>query len=157
MYRSGWTRIDGLRSDFERLLDELAGGPTDRGRVLHELDSQSVPINVFETDTELVIVAAMPGIESANVEVQVDDSRLTVRGDKRGPGQEHLRYLTREWTYGPYERTIELPPGLDVDRANAAYGNGVVTVAFPKAAARRTRRIEINADPEKSGQKRPAA
>jgi HSP20 family protein len=157
MYRSGGDRLDILRSDFERLFDELTGGSARRAHATHDQDSQAVPINIFETDTELVVVAAMPGIEGGNVEVQLDDSRLTLRGEKRGPGQEHMRYLAREWTYGPYERTIELPSGLDLDKANASYGNGVVTVALPRTPARRRRRIEINTQDEKTDRKRPAA
>ena len=66
--------------------------------------------------------------------------------DKRGPGQERHRYLRREWSYGPYERTVELPSEVDIERANATYGNGIVTIALPKAAARRHRRIEISLD-----------
>ncbi len=152
MYRSGWNRIDLLRGDFERLLDELSGRsvprrPTDQ----REDEPQAVPVNIFETDTELMVVAAMPGIESPNVDIRVDEGRLTIRGEKRGPGQEHQRYYTREWTYGSYERTIELPIPVDTERAAATYGNGVVTIAFPKAQARRSRRIEIKPEAEARG------
>jgi HSP20 family protein len=85
----------------------------------------------------------MPGIEAGNVDIEVDDNYLTIRADKRGPGQERHRYLRLEWSYGPYERTIELPMDVDVERANATYGNGIVTIALPKAARRPARRIEI--------------
>jgi HSP20 family protein len=157
MDRSGLNRLEYLRHDFERLLDELTGGPARRAHAVNDEDSQAVPINIFETETELVVVAAMPGIEPPNVDVDIDDTRLTVRGEKRGPGQERMRYLAREWSYGPYERTIDLPAGLDIDKANATYGNGVVTIAFPKAEARRRRRIEIKAaDADKSGRGRAA-
>jgi HSP20 family protein len=105
---------------------------------------QSVPVNVFETPREMVLVAAMPGMEASNIHIQVQDNYLTIRGNKRGPGQERHRYLRREWSYGPYERTIELPPvNVDVDRANATYDNGIVTVALPKAAASRSQRVNI--------------
>jgi HSP20 family protein len=145
MNRSGSDRFDLLREDFDRLLDQLTAGAV---RPAHE-GEQAIPINVFETDTELVVVAAMPGIESRNVQLELEDSRLTVRGEKRGPGQERLRYMAREWTYGPYGRTIELPRGIDLDRVNATYGNGVVTIAFPKAASRRRRRIAIATDADR--------
>ena len=157
MYRSGSDRLDLLRHDFEQLLDELTGEPVRRARALHDEDTQAVPINMFETDTELVIVAAMPGIEAANVDVQIDDTRLTLRGDKRGPGQDRQRYLAREWTYGSYERTIDLPPGIDLDRANATYGNGVVTIAFPKLETRRRRRIEIRTEGAKAADRSRSA
>jgi HSP20 family protein len=110
-------------------------------------EPQSVPVNVFETDSELMIVAAMPGLEAENVDIEVAENYLTIRAGKRGPGQERHDYLLREWSYGPYERTIELPMDVDADRANATYGNGIVTIALPKSARRQSRRIEIQLEP----------
>lgn len=106
---------------------------------------QSVPVNLFETGTEVVLVAAMPGIEATNVEIRLESRYLTLRAGKRGPGQERHHYLRREWSYGPYERTIELPDEthVDVERANATYDNGVVTVALPKAASAHTGHVDI--------------
>jgi HSP20 family protein len=106
---------------------------------------QSVPVNVFETGTEVVIVAAMPGIEATNVEIRLENTYLTIKAGKRGPGQERHHYIRREWSYGPYERTIELPGEVhvDIERANATYDNGVVTVALPKATSARTGRVDI--------------
>jgi HSP20 family protein len=139
--------LDSLRSSVDRLFDELGGRRAERGaRDASESEPQSVPVNVFETDTELVVVAAMPGIEAGNIEIEAEDNYLTIRAEKRGPGQERLRYLRREWSYGPYERTIELPREVDIERANASYGNGIVTIALPKSARRRTRKIEIELD-----------
>ena len=147
-YRSSWDRLDSLRSNFDRLFEELAGrGQRGTQSSTDETEPQSVPVNVFETENELMVVAAMPGIEAGNIDIQVDDGYLTIRADKRGPGQERHRYLRREWSYGPYERTIELPINVDVERANASYGNGIVTIALPKAEGRHARRIEINLEP----------
>lgn len=146
-YRSGWQSIDALRSDFDRLVDELTGRGSSRGGWQYtEGQAQPVPVNVFETENEVMVVAAMPGIEADNVEITVENDTLTIRGQKRGPGQENHRYLRREWSYGPYERSIELPMQVDLDKANASYGNGIVTIALPKAASRRARRIEIELD-----------
>lgn len=147
MHRSAWDRLGpfhhapGAPSD-DRLHGGLRGAhKEDAG----ESDLRSVPVNVFETATEVVLVAAMPGMEASNVSIRVQDKRLTIRAEKRGPGQERHRYFRREWSYGPYERTIELPNEIDVDanRANATYDNGIVTVALPKGVAPGTRVVEI--------------
>src|SRR4051794_14717026 len=99
MYRSGWDRLDLLRQDFDRLLGEMTGGSQQHREASGSGDEvQAVPVNIFETDTELMVVAAMPGLEPQNVEIEVNDDRLTIRGEKRGPGQERQRYLTREWS-----------------------------------------------------------
>jgi HSP20 family protein len=144
-HRTPFDRIDSLREGFDRLFDELTGRST--ASQPNGAEPQSVPVNVFETENELMVVAAMPGVEAENIDIRIEDDYLTIRADKRGPGQERHRYLKREWSYGPYERTIELPMSVDVDKANASYGNGIVTVAMPKAAHRRRRHIEIALEP----------
>ena len=60
-----------------------------------------------------------------------------------GEGQERIRYLLREWSYGPYERTIELPCAVDAMRANVTYGNGVLSVTFPKAGSTSAGRVLV--------------
>jgi HSP20 family protein len=97
-------------------------------------DATAVPINLFENDRELILVAPMPGVTPEDISVDVtDDGQLTVRARQHGEGQERIEYLRREWSYGPFERTVELPCAVDARRANLAYGNGVLTVTFPKA------------------------
>ena len=99
-------------------------------------DPTAVPVNVFENDRELMIVAPMPGVAPEDISIDVtDDGHLTLRAAMHGEGQERIRYLTREWSYGPYERTIELPAAVDAMRANLSYGNGVLSVTLPKAGS----------------------
>jgi HSP20 family protein len=94
----------------------------------------AIPVNLFENDRELMVVAPMPGVGPEDISVDVtDDGNLTLRASQHGEGQERIAYLIREWAYGPYERTIELPCAVDAMRANVAYGNGVLSVTFPKA------------------------
>jgi HSP20 family protein len=60
-----------------------------------------------------------------------------------GEGQERISYLQREWSYGPYERTIELPCAVDAKRANVSYGNGVLSVTLPKAGSTSSGRVLV--------------
>ena len=96
-------------------------------------EATAVPVNVFENDRELMIVAPMPGVAPEDISIDVlDDGRLTVRSRMHGEGQERISYLRREWSYGPYERTIELPCAVDAKRANVSYGNGVLSITLPE-------------------------
>jgi HSP20 family protein len=107
-------------------------------------DATAVPVNVFENDRELMIVAPMPGVAPEDISIDVlDDGRLTVRSRMHGEGQERISYLRREWSYGPYERTIELPCAVDAKRANVSYGNGVLSVTFPKAGSTHAGRVLV--------------
>jgi len=97
-------------------------------------DATAVPVNLFQNDRELMVVAPMPGVAPEDISVDVsDDGHLTLRAAQHGEGQERIEYVRREWSYGPYERTIELPCAVDAMRANLSYGNGVLTIALPKA------------------------
>jgi HSP20 family protein len=97
-------------------------------------DATAVPVNVFENDRELMVVAPMPGVAPEDISIDVTDGGgLTLRAMEHGPGQERIRYLLREWSYGPYERRIDLPCPVDATRANVSFGNGVVAISFPKA------------------------
>lgn len=97
-------------------------------------DPTAIPINMFDNERELMVVAPMPGVGPEDITIDVtDDGHLTLRAAQHGEGQERIAYLTREWSYGPYERTIELPYAVDAMRANVSYGNGVLALTLPRA------------------------
>jgi HSP20 family protein len=103
-----------------------------------------VPVNLFENERELMVVAPMPGVAPEDISVEVTaDGLLTLRAEQRGEGQERISHLRREWTYGPYERSIELPYPVDALRANVAYGNGVLSITFPRAEATTPGRLAV--------------
>lgn len=104
----------------------------------------AVPVNLFENERELMVVAPMPGVSPEDISIDVtDDGLLTVRSAQHGEGQERINYLLREWSYGPYERTVELPVAVDATRANVTYGNGVLSITFPKAGATTAGRVLV--------------
>lgn len=107
-------------------------------------DATAVPINLYDNPRELMVVAPMPGVAPEDISIDVtDDGRLTLRAAQHGEGQERIDYLRREWSYGPYERTIELPYAVDAMRANVSYGNGVLSVALPRADSTGAGRIQV--------------
>ena len=107
-------------------------------------DATAVPVNLFENDRELMVVAPMPGVAPEAISIDVhDDGRLTLRAAQHGEGQERIDYLLREWSYGPYERTIELPVPVEARSANVSYGNGVLSITFRKARATEPGRVLV--------------
>lgn len=99
-------------------------------------DATAIPVNLFENDRELMVVAPMPGVAPEDIAIDVtDDGRLRLHAVQHGEGQERIAYLVREWSYGPYERSVELPYPVDAMRANVSYGNGVLAVTLPRADA----------------------
>lgn len=114
-------------------------------------DATAIPVNLFDNNRELMVVAPMPGVGPEDISIEVtDDGKLTLRARMHGEGQERIDYLTREWSYGPYERTINLPYGVDALRANVSFGNGVVAITLPRTDATTAGRILV----ERTGQAR---
>lgn len=105
--------------------------------------AQRIPINVYDTGEDIVLVAPMPGVEAENIDIEVLGTTVTLRASLRGPGQVERRYLLHEWTYGPYERSITLPVDIDAQQANASHGNGVLVLSFPKAHHARAVRVPL--------------
>jgi HSP20 family protein len=117
-------------------------------------DATAIPVNLFQNDRELMVVAPMPGVSPEDISIDVtDDGHLTLRAAQRGEGQERIDYLVREWSYGPYERTIDLPCAVDAMRANLTYGNGVLSITFPKTGAMSAGRVLV----ERTGHARGVA
>ncbi|HEX7167649.1 MAG TPA: Hsp20/alpha crystallin family protein [Acidimicrobiales bacterium] len=89
-------------------------------------EGQHVPVNMYEADEAVVVVAPLPGVMPDDVEVEVTEAgRMTIRAGVRSePAKE---YLLHEWHYGPYERAIDLPDGFG-GQATASFGNGQLAV-----------------------------
>lgn len=105
--------------------------------------AQRIPVNVFETEEDIVLVAPMPGVEAENIEIEVMGTTVSLRASLRGPGQADRRYLLHEWTYGPYERTVTLPVDVDAQHANASHSNGILVLSLPKAARAKAVRVPL--------------
>lgn len=95
-------------------------------------------VDVRESDKEIEVVAELPGMDDADVDVSVAEGALTIRGEKKSEREkEEKGYVLRERSSGRIERVVPLPQELDVDSAKASFKNGVLTVTIPKTAEAR--------------------
>jgi HSP20 family protein len=99
--------------------------------------AQSVPVQIHQTDTLIVLAAPMPGLEPQDISVVVAGDKVTIRGSYRGSRQEKEDVLVAEWTVGPYMREVVLPQPVNGPLTNATYGNGVLVLAMPKLEGKR--------------------
>jgi HSP20 family molecular chaperone IbpA len=104
---------------------EIDPGGTDE----RSIGEQHVPVNVWLTDRSVVVVAPMPGVMAEDVEVELDQTHLTLRAACRTPADRD--YVLHEWHYGPYERRLELPDGYQ-GSVVASLGNGQLAVRVAK-------------------------
>lgn len=108
-------------------------------------DATAIPVNCYQNEREVMVIAPMPGVAPEDISIDVtDDGAMILRAAEHGMGQERIEYVVREWSYGPYERRVELPCCVDATRANVAFGNGVLTVTLPKTDALRPDSLRID-------------
>jgi len=89
--------------------------------------------DVVETDKAIEVSIELPGMEMKDIEVTVNDDMLTVKGEKKIERQEEKKgYYLSERSYGAIYRTIPLPPGVDGEKAQASFKNGVLTIKLPQ-------------------------
>ena len=99
-----------------------------------------------ETDDEVVVTAEVPGLDSDDIDLAITPEGLLIRGEKEETKEDRRGdWRVAECRYGRFFRVVPLPPGLDLDRADARVRNGVLTLRFPKVKGSRpsARRIPI--------------
>ena len=141
-----WRPFESLRREVDRLFEDFDGGlwrspfrgsffdvaPFRRGEAVFG----AVPaVDVSETDKAYEITAELPGIDEKNVEVKLANGLLTIKGEKQDEKEEKKKdYYMRERSFGSFERTFQVPDGVDSDKIDASFKKGVLTVTLPKSA-----------------------
>lgn len=100
-------------------------------------------VDTLETNQGYTIVADMPGATAENIHVDFEDGTLRLRAPVSSRASEGERVLLAEYDVGDYEMVFELPEFVDVDRIDARYENGVLTVTVPKQPEVSPRKVEI--------------
>jgi HSP20 family protein len=101
---------------------------------------------VFADDDSVDVEIELPGLDKSAITIEVLGHNLVVRGEKRME-RERRRGQTyvAERAYGAFQRTVRLPSEVDVDRAEATYDQGVLSVHLPKTVSGRSQRIKVSA------------
>ena len=102
--------------------------------------------DVVETAQGIEVTIELPGMEQNDVEVSLAGDTLTIKGEKKVERQDEKKgYYVSERSYGSVHRTIPLPSGVDTDKADASFKNGVLIVKIPHSseAKARAKRIEV--------------
>lgn len=101
------------------------------------------PVDVFENDTEILLVADLPGVRPDALDVRLEDGELTLTG--RWSDDAEGRVLAADFRAVDYVRTFVVPEGIDPAKVHAQMRDGVVKVHLPKAEAFRPRQIPVRA------------
>ena len=130
-----------LQQEMDRLFDGFSKSFTG-------LSSRTLmpSMDLAETEKEIELTAELPGMEEKDVQLNVVDNQLTIRGEKKNQREEKEKdYHLVERNYGSFVRTVDLPPGVDLDSIKAVMSKGVLKVTVPKPAPAQAKKIEVKA------------
>lgn len=128
------------------------------GQVLHDQGTVGAfipPADLLVDDDGVTVYMDVPGLRADNLEIELENDLLTIRGDRPFPyaresGRGPVRRIERG--FGRFERTLRVPRGLDPEAIDAALSDGVLTLRIPKPETMRPRRVEIKAQANGSRQ-----
>ena len=128
-------RFDPFR-DLDRLTEQmmLGGG---RG------SPRSFPMDAYRRGDQFFVHLDLPGVEAESIELTAENNMLTVSAERRFESEEDDQVVIRERPQGQFTRQLLLGESLDVDRIEANYENGVLTLSIPVAEQAKPRKIEI--------------
>jgi HSP20 family protein len=132
-----------FRSEFDRLFDDFFRGYSGL-EVPGGLSRFAPDFDLVETDSEIRIQADVPGVEEKDIEVSLDGTLLTIKGERRAEKEE--KRGGTEWSerrFGQFQRSFELPCEVQADKVKAKFKKGVLEITLPKSETARRRTVSI--------------
>ncbi|MDO8486428.1 MAG: Hsp20/alpha crystallin family protein [Candidatus Staskawiczbacteria bacterium] len=90
-------------------------------------------IDVFETDSSFVVLAAIAGIQIKDLDISVEKDMMVIKGNRLNPHSDpEKKYFYQECYWGPFSRKIVMPENIEIEKAEAQMDKGILTVKIPK-------------------------
>jgi HSP20 family protein len=139
-----WRPFESLRREIDRLFDDFGLSPwrSTFGRTVFDAEpfwrgevswGKAPAVDIVDKEKAYEITAELPGMDESNIAVNVSGDTLTIKGEKRDEKEEKKKdYYLSERRYGSFQRSFGVPDGVDADKIEASFKNGVLTVTLPK-------------------------
>lgn len=102
------------------------------------------PVDIYEDEDSVIIKAELPGVDQKDIEVKIDNSTLTLRGErKHDQSVKKENYHRIERYYGSFQRSFSLPATIDQEKVRANCDKGVLTITLPKKEEVRPKQINV--------------
>ena len=129
--------VEGHEDAFQDLVREFFGKPG--GELVP-------PVEIAESDGEVTVKMAVPGVEKDQISISVDDHMLNVRGESKKETEEKKKnYYRQEIRYGSFARAVRLPAEVDAAKTAADLKNGILKITLPKSKTPKAQTIKVNA------------
>lgn len=131
-----------LREKMNRLFEEAYSA---RGEERNLVSSSWTPsVDIYETENQLVLSVEVPGIKDEDIEIKIEDSTLSLRGERKFEKEtKEENYHRIERAYGSFYRSFSLPPYIDQDKIEAEHENGVLKITMPKKHEAKPRQVKV--------------
>jgi len=127
---------------FSRLWSERSVFPE-----IEELKTPEIwepPVDIKETDTDIVIKTDLPGVSKDNIDIKISDDILEIKAEvKKKEEEKEEGYIRRERVYKSFYKKVHLPAKVDPEKADAEYKDGVLTIKLPKTEVKKPVKIEV--------------
>jgi len=130
-----------MNGDFERLIKSVFEAPARAAPLANQ--AWTPPLDVWETEGELVYAFDLPGIPEQQIAVELEQGTLTINGSRQRAELEDGRFYRYERSFGEFTRSVALPEGTGDGEARAHYANGVLEVHIQKPEQSKPRIITV--------------
>lgn len=147
-----FTDLTRWERDMDRMMEDFFGRRIrpwwpDRWFRTDEFEVRAPAIDLFEEKDDIVVKAELPGMEKDNIEVNLTDNTLTIKGEKKKEEEiKEEKYYRAERSYGSFLRTVELPKAVRGDNVKASFKNGILEVRVPKTEEAKTKEIKVKVE-----------
>ncbi len=139
-----FTELMSLRQAMDRLFEDSFIRPSRLASLFGE--EAQLPIDMYQTETDVVVKASVPGVKPEDVDITITGDTLTIKGETKMEEEvKRENYFYQERRYGSFARSITLPGSLQTDKAEATFENGVITLTIPKVEEAKPKSIKIKA------------
>ncbi|RLJ71040.1 heat shock protein Hsp20 [Hydrogenivirga caldilitoris] len=136
-----WTpfaELERIRREFDRLLEDVFP-------VSEKEQALIPPVDVYETDSEVVIKAELPGVKKEDIDVTIKENTVHLKAERKEEKEEKTENIHRvERYYGVIERVIPLPTEVKTEEAKAEYKDGVLEIRVPKVKVSKEAKIQVS-------------
>jgi len=101
------------------------------------------PVDVLETEKGVLLIVEVPGLKEDDIDIQISDNILTIKGERKLPDVEKENYYRLERPYGKFSRSFQLPDNVDVNKVKASLKDGILKISLEKSEKEKPKVINV--------------
>ena len=137
--------LNSLQTEMNRLFNTFFDAPAPANAASVAQRRWVPAMDLIETPEDFVLHADLPGLAEGDVKIELDDTVLTISGERKAAHESHKEgYYRVERGWGAFSRSLTLPEGVDADAVKASFDRGVLEVRIPKPEQRKPRKVSIS-------------